>query len=122
MGGPAAGPPSPRRATWRRRAAWAFVAAWLLWQVGLPLLRLAAPRPARFAWQMYSTSDLLQLFVVGADGGVRTASELSVMAVPRPEIRDAEALARALCAADPRAVAIRAVDRAGAPPRELPCR
>jgi hypothetical protein len=112
----------PRRIARRSRAWLLFAVGWLIWQLGLPLVKLVAPRPARFGWQMFSGGEPLRFFVRRGDGVEVEVSPLTVLAVPRPEIRAERELAAAFCAADPRAEAIRVqVGRDGAR-REVPCR
>jgi hypothetical protein len=107
----------------RRLPAWRlFAVAWLVWQLGLPLVKLVAPRPARFGWQMFSGGESLRFFLRRGDGVEVEVSPLTVLAVPRSEIRAERELVAALCAADPRAEAVRVQVGSDGASREVPCR
>jgi hypothetical protein len=106
----------------RHELAWrGFAVAWLIWQLGLPLGELASPRPSTFGWQMFSGGEAQRFFVRRPDGSEMEISPLTVLAVPRPEIRAERALAAAFCAADPRAEAVRVQAGSGGPSHQLPC-
>ena len=71
------GAPAPHRWTWRSRWAAVFVVAWGAIQVFVPLWLLAAPRPARFAWQMYSATPSYPEVVALRAGGRRDTLSMS---------------------------------------------
>ena len=69
--------PTPSRWTWRLRLAAAFAVGWAAIQVLVPLWLLAAPRPARFAWQMYSATPSYPEVVALGEGGRRDTVSVS---------------------------------------------
>jgi hypothetical protein len=91
-------------------AAAAIVIGWLAVQLALPTLGLLGPRPAPFAWQMYSTLRALpEAWTVDADGERHEVNIQELFAVPRAEIDYVAALRAGLCGAtDAEAILIRA--------------
>lgn len=104
--------PTPDRASaaWSPRtvAAAAFVALFVAVQVTVPVLALDGPRPARFAWQMYSVlgEPPAQYSVQLADGSARAVDQADHVAYPRPDVRVAEHLPAHLCASVPGATSV----------------
>lgn len=89
-------------------AAGVFAVAWVVVQVGLPTLLLAAgERPVPLGWQMYSATRPFPQVVAELEGGGRDAVDLSRY-VPRPraEVDYARLLPPFLCEQIPGAQAI----------------
>lgn len=108
---------SPRRA---RLLAAAFVALLAL-QLGVPLTRLAAPRPARFGWQMYTGfRPRPRVFAIAHDGR-REPVELPPLFVRlRGEIDVAAVVPPHLCRTRPSLRAVR-LEHPSGEVAELPC-
>jgi hypothetical protein len=99
-------PGAPR---WRRLA----LTLLLLTQFALPAALLLAPRPARWGWQMYSTtSPAVALTLLGADGAATPLDTGDYLGWNRGEIDAATALPPFVCAQHPgaRAVLVRRGD------------
>jgi len=112
------------RWTPRTAAAAAFALLFLALQVGVPLVRLFGPRPARFGWQMYAaTTPLPTLVGVRADGGRDTLAVGDYFAFLRSDLAPSafERLPRHVCTVVP---GLRAVEYQGltGSPRLVPCR
>jgi hypothetical protein len=76
------------------------VAAFLVVQLAVPTVALFGPRPARFAWQMYSAlPPVPEASVVWADGHEEPVDLSSLFAVQRAEIDYAAVLRAGLCGA-----------------------
>jgi hypothetical protein len=70
----------------------------LLIQIGVPLVRLRAPRPARFGWQMFSASpQRIRFSLLMQDGTTQPANLGKYVAQSRGEVNLEEALPRHLC-------------------------
>ena len=75
-----------------------FFGLFLLIQTGVPLVRLWAPRPARFGWQMFSASQARARFsLVLRDGTVQPANLGLYVAHSRGEVNLEKALPPHLC-------------------------
>jgi hypothetical protein len=73
----------------------------------VPALALAAPRPARFGWQMYSVAEPApRAWLEAGDGTVEEWDLAAHLAVLRGDIPDAKRLARAICVLERPAAAI----------------
>jgi hypothetical protein len=76
----------------------AFFVLFLLIQVGVPLLRLWSPRPARFGWQMFSASPQQIAFsLVLRDGTSQPVSLGRYVAQSRGEVDLEDRLPPHLC-------------------------
>ena len=102
----------PDRLSTRATLVAVLVAAFLAGQVAVPVAALFAPRPARFAWHMYSAlPDLPRAWTVSADGTEEPVHLASLFAVQRAEIDYAAVLRTGLCdATGAAAVKIQAAD------------
>ena len=124
-GGEPLGAPAPRRWTRRLRVAAAFAVAWVAIQLLVPLWLLTAPRPARFAWQMYSATPAYPEVVALAEGGRRdTLSVSTYLAAIRYDLspRYRDLIGPHVCRVVP---GVRAVDLRrypGGPVERLHCR
>ncbi|HET6379431.1 MAG TPA: hypothetical protein VFH63_00135 [candidate division Zixibacteria bacterium] len=107
--------PSPRR-----RLLTVLVGAFLIVQVGVPVVALFGPRPARFGWHMYSAlPPLPEVSIVHADGTEEPVDLGTFFAVQRAEIDYADAVRRRLCeTSDATEILIR-TDTAGV--ESVPC-
>ena len=77
-----------------------LVAAFLAIQVIVPTVALFGPRPARFAWQMYSAlPDMPRAWVLNRDGTEQPIDLGQLFAVQRAEIDYAAVLRTGLCEA-----------------------
>lgn len=84
----------------RRSVALAMVAAFLLIQLAVPVVSLFGPRPARFAWHMYSAlPPVPEAWALGADGGEAPVDLGALFAVQRAELDYASILRGGLCEA-----------------------
>jgi hypothetical protein len=98
-----------------------FIVGFLVWQLAVPMAKLAGPRPAQFGWQMFSyLYRPAKVLAVFPDGEAR-AIEPSVYLALRGDLRYERALARHLCRADSRLAAVRLEPESGAA-TVLPCR
>lgn len=93
--------------------------AYLGVQVGLPLLQLAKPRPARFGWQMYSAVRPVDVFIVDASGA-RYAIAPHRLDVFRGDLDPLVAITPALCAS-PDVIRVVTVDQASGVERIRDC-
>lgn len=118
--------PDPRqpdvRWTARSAAAAAFFVLFLLLQIGVPLVRLAKPRPARFGWQMYSAKLQRPRFsLVMRDGTTRPADLHPYVPQSRGEVDLERALPQHLCRAMPDVASVQIL-KADEKPRVFACR
>lgn len=99
-----------------------FVVAFLAVQIGVPTIALFGPRPARFAWQMYSGVRTPASFeIVRGDGSTEDVVLMDYLGQPRGDIDLIDILPAHICEVEPDAVAIR-IDPAGTgKPSETPC-
>jgi hypothetical protein len=99
----------------------ALIVAFLALQLAVPAVALFGPRPARFAWQMYSAlPDVPKAFAVEADGTEHPVDLQRLFAVQRAEIDYASVLRTGLCDATGSS-AIR-LEFADGRDQEIPCR
>ena len=78
----------------------AAIIAFVVVQLAVPAIALFGPRPARFAWQMYSAlPPVPQAWVVNADGSETAVDLSSLFAVQRAEIDYVSVLRAGLCEA-----------------------
>ncbi len=113
-------PPAPLQHRWLR---W-LVLAVLLVQIGVPLVQLLKPRPARFGWQMYATGRAHpQIALVLPDGQTVPVTISDHLAYLRRDAYLQPAMTPHLCRRYPAALAVRytPADAAIAPPRDDPC-
>jgi hypothetical protein len=111
----------PARLTRRTALAAAFVAVFLALQVGVPAIALFGPRPARFAWQMYSAlPPVPKAWTVAADGSQNPVDLTTLFAAQRAEIDYESVLREGLCEATGAAgIRIQATEDAAI--EEIPC-
>jgi hypothetical protein len=91
-------------------------------QLAVPAIALFGPRPARFAWQMYSAlPDVPRAWTIAADGTESPVDLEALFAVRRAEIDYTAVLRTGLCdATDAPAVKIQATT--AAEPEVIACR
>lgn len=97
-----------------------FFVAFLLVQLGVPALKLAEPRPARFGWQMYAGTRAIPGFsVVLPEGGekIRTADHVIEL---RREIDNQRLIPPHLCRTVDSASAV-LLHRSGQQPETYSC-
>lgn len=98
-------------------AAAAFFLLFLLIQTAVPLVRLWAPRPARFGWQMFSAAPQRTRYIlILRDGTRKPASLAPFVAQSRGEMDLMKAIPRHLCRVIPDLAAVQIV----APDSEVP--
>lgn len=91
----------------RRRLTLVVFSAVILFQLGVPLAQLWAPRPARWGWQMYATLPApLTFSVVLHNGTVQPIDPAAYITLQRTEIDFATVLPPHLCHVTPGAVAV----------------
>jgi hypothetical protein len=97
------------------------MAAFLAVQIAVPLVRLWAPRPARFGWQMYTSVRFHPRFeAVSTEGLITPVPTADFLGNPRGDIDlPADRIAIHLCAVTPGISAVR-VEFEGTT-RDLPC-
>jgi hypothetical protein len=112
----------PERLSARATIVAVLVAAFLAIQLVVPATALFGPRPARFAWHMYSAlPEVPRAWTVGADGDEQPVDLGSLFAVQRAEIDYAAVLRAGLCdATGAAAVKIQLTDTA--PSELIECR
>jgi hypothetical protein len=99
----------------------AFIATFLVLQVAVPAGALFGPRPARFAWQMYSAlPPVPKAWTVAADGTQQPVDLATLFAAQRAEIDFESVLREGLCDATG-AAAIRIQATEDAAIEEIPC-
>lgn len=108
--------------TLRERGAAAFFVLYLAVQLAVPIWRLSQPeRPGRFGWQMFAGTEARVRFVLLFDGGGEQGIDpIPFQVARRLDQRLDEALPAFLCQRGEHPLAVR-VERAGLPPREVPC-
>ena len=124
-GGESLGAPVPRRWTWRLRLAAGFAVGWGAIQLLVPLWLLAAPRSARFAWQMYSaTPSYPEVVALGAGGRRDTVSVSTYLAAIRYDLspRYRDLIGPHVCRVLPGVGAVDVRREPAGPVRRLPCR
>jgi len=96
----------------RRRAGPLFLL--LLLQVGIPVVQLGQPRPARFGWQMFSgVRRWPQFWAVDGLGHAAAIDLTRFLGNPRTDIEIPPAIWRDLCVRLPGSRAIRVEDGVG---------
>lgn len=94
--------------TARTVAAAAFVVLFLLIQAGVPLIRLWAPRPARFGWQMFSANpQRVRFTLVMRDGTSQPVNLRPYVGNSRGEVNLETALPSHLCRVVPDLASVR---------------
>ena len=109
---------------WTAESVWtaAFFVLFLLIQTAVPLVRLRAPRPARFGWQMFSaTPQRARFSLVMRDGTTRPAKLDLYVAQSRGEVDLEEALPRHLCRVVPDIAAVQIDSPDSTQPRFYKC-
>lgn len=105
----------------RNRIIIVVVAAFLLVQIAVPVVSLFGPRPARFAWQMYSGSRAMAtLSVVYDDGRVEPVSWDDYLIHPRLDMDLLTLLPPRICSLVEGATAVR-IDPVQGHPEDVPC-
>lgn len=109
--------------TARSVAAAAFLVSFLLVQTAVPLVRLAAPRPARFGWQMFTAVPQRASYTLVLRNGSRAPARLTTyVAASRGEMDLEGALPRHLCRVVPDLASVEVVGPRSAEPRVYSCR
>lgn len=92
----------------RKQLTLTLIAVFLAVQLLVPALALFGPRPARFAWQMYSGARTQASFaIVQADGATVDVALSDYLGKPRLDIDFATVLPAHICEDEPEAVAVR---------------
>ena len=121
-------PRVPREA--RRPPAWTYGQAAsaavflgiLLFQVGMPITRLWAPRPTQWGWQMFAASPHLSgVAVLHGDGTVTKVRQQDYVISGRADLPLRTLLPAHLCRVVPGAAAVRFVAYPDTSTRTLPC-
>lgn len=95
---------SPRR----KQLTLTLIAVFLAVQLTVPALAMFGPRPARFAWQMYSGVRTQASFaIVQADGETVDVALRDYLGNPRLDIDLTTILPDHICDVEPEAVAVR---------------
>lgn len=85
----------------------AFFVIFLLLQIGVPLVRLWAPRPARFAWHMFTTNPKRVRYTLQMNDGTSKAVDLGqYVGLSRGEVNLENALPAHLCRVVPDLAAV----------------
>lgn len=101
----------------------AFFVLFLLIQTGVPLVRLWAPRPARFGWQMFSANpQRVRFFLVMRDGTTQPATLGRYVAQSRGEVNLERALPPHLCRVVPNLASVQIIASDAKHSRVHPCR
>ena len=105
-----------------RVATTVFFVLFLLIQTGVPLVRLWAPRPARFGWQMFSARHQPPRFSLAMrDGTSRPADLRLYVAQSRGEVDLQQALPRHLCRVVPGVASVQITAPDSKQPRVYEC-
>jgi hypothetical protein len=108
--------------TAKRVATTAFFVLFLLIQTGVPLVKLWAPRPARFGWQMFSARQQRARFsLVMRDGTGQPANLGLYVAQSRGELDLEKALPRHLCRVVPDVASVQITALNSKQPRVYKC-
>ncbi len=100
----------------------AFFTLFLSIQIGVPLIRLWAPRPARFGWQMFSARQQRPRFsLVLRDGTSRPVNLGPYVAQSRGEVDLENALPPHLCRTVPDVASVQITAPDAEQPRVYPC-
>jgi hypothetical protein len=105
-------------------AAMMFFALYLLVQIGVPLARLRAPRPARFGWQMFSAvnQQRARFTLVMRDGTKQPVNLSQYVALSRGELELEKALPPHLCRVVSKLASVEITKPDSPQPREYKCR
>lgn len=91
----------------RRRLTRVVFSAIVAFQLGMPLVQLWAPRPARWGWQMYATLPIPPTFsVVLHNGTVQPVDSAAYVTLMRTEVDLAIVLPPHICRVTLEAVAV----------------
>ncbi|HEU4887219.1 MAG TPA: hypothetical protein VFV49_04985 [Thermoanaerobaculia bacterium] len=105
-----------------RVAATAFFLLFLLIQTAVPLVRLGAPRPARFGWQMFSAAPQRPRFTLVLRDGTSQPADLRLyVAQSRGEVDLEKALPPHLCRVVPDLASVRITTPDSKQPRVYEC-
>ena len=105
-----------------KRATMGFVIVFLAVQLTVPAVALFGPRPARFAWQMYSgTRTQASFHIVRDDGATDEVVFSDYLGHPRIEMNLIETLPAHICEVESNAVAVRIDPPGSNEPSEVPC-
>lgn len=85
-----------------------FFVLFLIVQIGVPLAKLATPRPARFGWQMFSVRhQRVRFTLVKRDGTIEPLDLRRYLGQSRGEVDLTKALPPHLCRVVPDLAAVR---------------
>ena len=113
---------SDERWTPQRVVATAFFVLFLLVQTGIPLVKLAAPRPARFGWQMFSGRQQRARFsLVMRDGRSQPVNLGRYVAQSRGEADLEKVLPPHLCRVVPDVASVQITAPRSGQPRAYKC-
>lgn len=99
-----------------------LVSAYLLLQVGVPAVQLAASDPARYGWQMFDAiADADADFVLIDDIGPSTIDPRDFVVASRGDLDAASHLPAHLCAVVPETREVRVLRSADTIPGVFPC-
>jgi len=105
-----------------RRAAACFFVVYLIVQVSLPVYRLWAPRPARFGWQMFSSSVYpVRVWLLRRDGSEEPLDPAAYVGNPRADLDYEKFVPPHICKLRPEVASVRFQLPAPAPLKEYPC-
>jgi hypothetical protein len=105
-----------------RRAAVCFFVVYLIVQVSLPVYRLWAPRPARFGWQMFSSSVYpVRVRLLRRDGSEEPLDPAAYVGNPRADLDYERFVPPHICKMRPDVAAVRFQLPGPAPLKEYQC-
>ena len=104
-----------------RRAAACFFVLYLIVQVSVPIYRLWAPRPARFGWQMFSSSVYpVRVWLLRRDGSEEPIEPTAYVGNPRADLDYERFVPPHICKMRPDVASVRFPLPAQAPAKEYP--
>jgi hypothetical protein len=104
-------------------AAAAFFVLFLAFQIAMPLVKLSAPRPARFGWHMFTAIPKRTQFTLLMRDGTRRPVDLTLyVGLSRGEVNMRQELPPHLCRVVPDAIAVQITANESGQVRTHPCR
>ena len=105
-----------------KRAAACFFVVYLIVQVGLPVYRLWAPRPARFGWQMFSASAFpVRVWLLRRDGSEEPLAPDAYVGNARGDLDYERFVLPHICKMRPDAVSVRFQLPGPSAAKDYPC-